>query len=331
MLESMRQGGQYSEFHMKGVSWNIMKASTNNGNGKLMTLREAVTKYVHDGCSVSLGGNNGRNAMCAAYEIVRQRKKDLRIIDENSLTCEDMLIGAGCVKKLETSWIGISLMDMSYNTRRAMEKGVPLKLEVDDYSNYSGSLRFLAGAMNLPFMPTRSLLGTDIPKFNKNVIIIDDPYESSPVALVPAAKPDVVFIPAQRSDSDGNAQVWGPVGCDDLRAKAAKHTVIICEEIVPKEEIERIPNMTTIPSYCVDAVVSEKFICHPWDCYGLYYWDLPFCMSYGSASQTYDGFTEWLDEWVFGVQDHYEYCSKVGWNRLQRLEKMERKLCRIPL
>lgn len=300
-------------------------------SSKLITLQEAVGRYVKDGCSISLGGNNGKNPMGVAYEIVRQGKKDLTIIDENSLTCEDLLIGAGCIKKLETSWLGISLMDMAYNFRRAMEHGVPRSIEVDDYSNFTGSLRLLAGAMNVPFMPTKSLLGTDIIKYNKNVKVIDDPYGGSPVALVPAANPDVTFVPVQRCDVQGNAQIWGPVGCDDLRAKAAKVTVIICEEIILTEEIERIPNMTTIPSYCVDAVVREKFICHPWDCYGYYYWDLPFCMDYGKMAKSYDMFKEWLDEWVFGVKNHHEYCEKVGWDRLLRLEDMAKKLNRIPV
>jgi glutaconate CoA-transferase subunit A len=298
---------------------------------KIMTLEEAVNKFVFDGCSVSLGGNNGKNPMGVAYEIIRQGKKDLVIVDENSLTCEDMLIGAGCVKKVETSWMGISLMDMAYNLRRAMEHGVPRTIEVDDYTNYTGSLRLLAGAMNVPFMPTKSLLGSDIPKFNKNITIIEDPYGGGPVALVPAAKPDVTFIPVQRCDVKGNAQVWGPVGCDDLRAKAAIVTVIICEEIITTEEIERMPNMTTIPSYCVDAVVPQKFICHPWDCYGYYYWDLPFSMGYGEKASSYEGFREWLDEWVFGVKTHSEYCGKVGWERLMRLEAMAKKLNRIPV
>jgi glutaconate CoA-transferase subunit A len=215
--------------------------------------------------------------------------------------------------------------------RRAMEHGVPRPIEVDDYTNYTGSLRLLAGAMNIPFMPTKSLLGSDIPKFNKNIKIIEDPYEGGKVALVPAAKPDVAFVPVQRCDVRGNAQVWGPVGCDDLRAKAAKKTVIICEEIIPTEEIERIPNMTTIPSYCVDAVVHERFICHPWDCYGYYYWDLPFCMAYGKKANAYETFIEWLDEWVLGVKNHTEYWNKVGWDRLMRLEAMARKLNRIPV
>lgn len=300
-------------------------------SSKIMTLQEAVGRYVKDECSISLGGNNGKNPMGVAYEIVRQGKKDLTIMDENSLTCEDMLIGAGCIKKLETSWLGISIMDMAHNFRRAMEKGVPRTIEVNDYTNYSGSLRFLAGAMNIPFMPTKSLLGSDIPKFNKNIKIIDDPYGGGPVALVPAANPDVTFIPVQRCDEKGNAQVWGPVGCDDLRAKAAKATVIICEEIISTEDIERIPNMTTIPSYCVDAVVHERFICHPWDCYGYYYWDLPFVMTYGTMAKSHDTFRKWLDEWVYGVKNHFEYCAKVGWDRLFRLEDLEKKLNRIPL
>lgn len=295
---------------------------------KRMSLAESVRIFVKDGCTLTLGGSNGRNTMAPVYEIIRQGKKNLTIIDENSLMPEDVLIGAGCVKRWESSYFAISMMNMSYNFRRAIENGT---IEFEDYSNYTGSLRFLAGALNVPFMPTQSLLGTDIPKYNKNIKVIEDPYSGRPIALVPAAQPDVAIIPVSRASKEGNAQIWGHVGTDELRAKASKHTVVICEELISAEDIMRIPNMTTIPSYCVDAVVELPYNCHPFDCYGYYYYDLIFCSDYGSAARTYDGFRRWLDEWVYGVNDHEGYCEKVGWDRLHRLTEMAHKIARIPL
>ena len=117
-------------------------------------------------------------------------------------------------------------------------------------------MRYLAGALNLPFMAIRSMLGSDILKYNKRIKTIDDPYEGKPVALVPAAKPDVAIIHVQRADVMGNAQVWGFTGNDENKVRAAKHTIITCEEIVSSEEIRRNANLTIIPFYCVDAVVQ---------------------------------------------------------------------------
>jgi len=174
------------------------------------------------------------------------------------------------------------------------------------------------------------MLGSDIPKYNENIKIIKDPYGGGPIALIPAANLDVAFIPVQRCDVKGNAQIWGHWGSDDVRAKAAKATIIICEEIIPTEEIEHVPNMTTIPSHCVDAVVCERFSCHPWDCYGYYYTDMPFLLEYANGQNLTDTFKQWLEEWVFGVKNHTEYCRKVGWERLMKLETMAKKLNRIP-
>lgn len=296
-----------------------------------MTLRDAVHEFVSDGHSLTFGGFCGRNSQAGAYEIVRQGKRDLRLIDDSPTDQVDILIGAGCVKNLEIAWQGVSIFALASNFRRAIEKGVPHTVEVEDYSNYAAGLRFLAGAMNVPFLPTRSLLGSDIPRYNRKIRIIDDPYGGKPVALVPAAHPDTTIIHVQRADVRGNAQIWGHLANDENKARAAKRTVITCEEIVPEEAIFRIPNMTAIPSYCVDAVVQVAYASHPWSCYGYYSHDVLFQRDYARSNETHEGFLEWLNKWVLSCEDHQHYCEMMGTERLAEIARMEQALNRIPI
>jgi glutaconate CoA-transferase subunit A len=240
-----------------------------------------------------------------------------------------LLVGAGCIKRWEGAYLGYGAIGLAPNIRRAVEKGVPQPIEVEDWSNAAISMRYLAGALNIPFMATRSMLGSDILKYNKRIKVINDPYEGKPLALVPAVRPDVAFIHVQRADAMGNAQVWGFTGNDENKVRAAKHTVITCEEIVSPEEIRRNGNLTIIPFYCVDAVVQVPYGCHPQSCYGYYAYDVLFCGEYHKTSSTREGFLKWLDTYVFGCEDHNAYCNKVGWSRLQKLTYLERQFNRI--
>lgn len=298
---------------------------------KVMTLKDAVQRFVRDGSSLTLGGFCGRNSQAVAYEIIRQRKGNLTFIDDSPTDQLDILIGAGCIKRVEIAWHGVSIFALARNFRRAVEEGVPRLIEMEDYSNYAAGLRFLAGAMNVPFLPTRSLLGSDIPQYNKRIKIIEDPYDGEPIALVPAASPDVAIIHVQRADVRGNAQIWGHLANDENKARAAKHTIITCEEIFPEEEILRIPNMTTLPFYCVDAVVEVPYGSHPWSCYGYYYHDVIFQRDYAKYNETYEGFLGWLDEWVLRCEAHADYLKKVSQKRLLELTKMEKALNKIPI
>lgn len=298
---------------------------------KVLPLKEAVKRFVLDGSSLTLGGFCGRNSQAAAFEIVRQGKKELLFVDDSPTDQLDVLIGAGCVRKLEIAWHSVSIFARAMNFRRAVEKDLPHKIDVEDYSNYAAGLRFLAGAMNVPFLPTKSLLGSDIPKYNKRIKVMNDPYEGGPVALVPAASPDVAIIHVQHADKRGNAQIWGHLANDENKARAARHTVISCEKIVSEQTLRQIPNMTCIPFYCVDAVVEIPYGSHPWSCYGYYYHDVDFQRNYVQWNETYDGFLKWLDEWVLSVEDHADYCGKVGSQRLNELTEMEHAINRIPL
>jgi len=174
---------------------------------------------------------------------------------------------------------------------------------------------FLAGAMDLPFVPTRSMLETDIPEYNDDLEVIEDPLGSGTRSYSSPARPDVAIIHVQRCDPMGNAQILGNVVNDHLKARAAEHTIVTCEELVSTDEIRRQPELTRIPFYTVDAVAEVPFGSHPWHCYGQYYADLPFYREYGLRSQDREEFLEWLEEWI---RPHDEYLEKVGptdWKR----------------
>lgn len=292
---------------------------------KRMNLKDAVDKYVTDGCSIALGGMGARDPVAATYEIIRQKKRNLTLITDSKMDSGCWLIGAGCVGKLEAAYCWIGSIGTGINYRRAVEKGIPRKIEVEEYSNSSASLRFLAGAMGIPFLPTKSLLGSDIPKYNSKIKIIQDPYsnEDNPIALVPAANPDVAIIHVQHADIEGNCQIYGILVNDMNIARAAKKVIVTCEKIVPTSEIRKNPNMTAIPGYCVDAVVEVPYGAHPFFVVGYYWCDLPFRRNVIAANATHEGFEAWLDEWVYGVKDFDEYLEKLGKDRLEKLTKME--------
>jgi glutaconate CoA-transferase subunit A len=297
---------------------------------KRITLTEAVARYVTDGCSIAFSGISSREPVAAAYEIMRQGKRNLTFVTDSSADTAELLIAGGCLSRLESAYVWVGVIGQGFNFRRAVEEGVPNYLEIEEYSNLGISARFMAGACGLPFMPTRSMLGSDIVAGNPRIRVIDDPYGSGPVALVPASRPDVAFIHVHRADMAGNAQIWGMLMNDDNLARAAEKTVLLCEEIIATEEIRKIPNMTVIPSYCVDAVVEMPFAAHPLSIAGYYWMDIPFRRRMMAAAQSREAMVAWMDEWVYGPKDRTAYLEKLGPTRLARLRELEHDNYRIP-
>ncbi len=252
------------------------------------------------------------------------------MITTSTMDITNILIGAGCIRKVEGAYVWIGSVGSGLNYRRAVEKGIPVKLELEEYTNYASSLRFLAGSMNIPFMATRSILVSDIPKYNDKIKIIMDPYTGSPVALVPAANPDAAFIHVQKADLSGNGQIWGILMNDLVIARAAKKLVITCEEIISTREIRKMPNLTAIPSYCVDAVVEVPFCSHPMWTAGYYWCDLPFRRNFMLYNKMQESFEQWVKEWVIDTGSWQGYLDKLGHDRLNKLAQMEHDNYRIP-
>jgi len=297
---------------------------------KVASLREVVNEFVADGSEVCLGGFVGRAAMAAVHEIVRQQKKDLTIISDSEVDPAEVIISAGCVKRLITSYTWIGIIGSGLSFRRAAEKEIPRPIEVVEYSNLAIAMMFMAGALNVPYMPLRSMVGSDLPKCNPNIKITEDPYTGKTISLVPALRPEVAFVHVQRADKMGNAQIWGMLANDINIARAAKRVVITCEEIIPTREIRKIPNMTAIPYYCVEAVVEIPFAAHPLGVAGYYWVDSPFRKYFMNANKSYECITSWIKEWILDIDSHDDYMRKLGAERLARLRRMELDNYKIP-
>jgi glutaconate CoA-transferase subunit A len=295
---------------------------------KRMTLKEAVSSFVKDGFSLCFSGMGGEQCMAHTYEVIRQGKKDLVLIGDSPCDSGDLLAGAGALRRMEIAFCSCAVAGLAKNFRRAVEKGIPRYVEVADWSNYTIGLRFLAGAMNIPYIPTRALLGSDLPVYNKDIRISEDPWTGEPIALVPAAEPDTAFVHVSRADMRGNGQMFGFSSNAENMARAAKHTVLTCEELVSTDTIRASGNLTIIPEYCVDAVVELPYACHPWNMPYAYAYDIPFHSEQIARFSTREGYEEWMDEWCYGLRDHDDYIEKVGRGRLAELSRIEKEFCK---
>ena len=176
---------------------------------KVMTEKEAVETFLKDGESFTLGGAlSSRRCFSVAREIIRQRKKDLTFIDTAAGVETTMLVGGGCIRKLRLGYFIMRTAGIKVDSTilRAMKEGIPSPLELEDYSQYHIAMGFLAASLDVPYLPTRSSLGTDFFKYNSVLRVENDPFENKPIVLVPAISPDVGFISVQRADRRGNAR-----------------------------------------------------------------------------------------------------------------------------
>jgi len=283
---------------------------------KVMTLKEAVARFVRSGCSVGLGGQNiGRCAMAAMHEIVRQGHRDLTIYGCNLSISMDLLVGAGLVRRCESGTGNLERFGSTFSWRRGIEQGT---LEVEDYSHLSMVSRFLAGEMGLPFMPVKSLLGSDILTYSsgsgfKKFDVIDNPWNrGEPVVLVPAATPDVSIIHVQKADPLGNLIIEGFATHEPEMVRASHHTIVTCEDLVETEDVRRDPERTTIAYPHVSAVVHQPWGAHPTSTYRYYDYDGDEIARYQAvAREGGEAYRRYLDEYVYGCATFEEYLAKV--------------------
>ena len=286
---------------------------------KICTMSEAVSRYVDDGRTVAIEGFTAFICFAAAHEIIRQRKQDLTLCRLTPDLVYDQMIAAGVAGKLIFSYLGNPGVGSLYCIRRAVEKGIPRPLAVEEYSHFGMVGRYLAGASNLPFFPLRSYSGSDLPQANPNIRFVDSPYGDGAIAVVPPLKPDVAFVHAQRADVQGNTQLWGLVGVQKEVAFAAAKVVVVVEEIVDEDVIRRDPNRTLIPGLIVDAVVHEPYGAHPSYVQGYYDRDNAFYLDWDERSRDAAATEAWLQEWVYGVPDRATYLARLGQARLDSL------------
>jgi glutaconate CoA-transferase, subunit A len=314
---------------------------------KLCTMRDAIARLVPDGASVAMGtALESLIPFAAGHELIRQRRRDLTLVGPISDMLFDQLIGAGCVARVISAWVGNVSAGLGHNYRRAVEQGVPRPLEVVDHSNYTLGLALLAGAHGVPYLPTRSVLGSDLPVSNPTLQIVPSPVPlpsqrpnsggspaslhppriegdggGQPVSLVlvPALEPDVAILQVQRADADGNAHAWGNLGVTREAGMASRRVILVAEEVVPREVILSDPNRVLLPGFRVDAVVHEPFGAHPSPVQGYYGRDHASFDEYHAETRTPEGFASWLAEWVEGVPDRATYLARLGEARRRAL------------
>lgn len=286
---------------------------------KLITMREAVERYVEDGSTLAIEGFTAFICFAAAHEIIRQRKRDLVLCRLTPDLIYDQMIAAGVAAKLVFSYLGNPGVGSLHCIRRAVEKAIPRPLEIEEYSHFGMVGRYTAGAADLPFFPLRSYLGSDMPAANDRIQFVDNPYGEGQIAVVPPLKPDITFVHAQRADIHGNTHLWGLLGTQKEVAFASKKVVVVVEEIVDEDMIRRDPNRTLIPGLIVDAVVHEPYGAHPSYVQGYYDRDNDFYLKWDEWSRDQETTEAWLEEWVYALPDRAAYLDKLGRETLERL------------
>ena len=293
---------------------------------KLLSMHEAIAQFVPDGASVVMGtALESAIPFAAGHELIRQHRKNLTLIGPISDILFDELIGAGCASQVVAAWVGNVSAGLGHNYRRAVERQIPGPLNVQDHSNFSIALALLAAGLGAPYIPTRSLLGSDLPKTNPSLHIAASPLNGERVMLVPALVPDVTILHVQRCDVEGNAHAWGNLGISEEAALAARRIILCAEEIVPHEVIVSDPNRVLAPGFKVCAVVREPGGAHPSPLQGYYNRDHEFYHEYHQASRTREGFEQWLHGWVLDIQDRADYLRRLGDTRWQTLQLREHR------
>ncbi len=287
---------------------------------KVMSMKEAVSKFVRDGDTAYLAGFTHLIPFAAGHEIIRQRKKDLTLCRATPDIIYDQMIAVGCAKKIVFSYAGNPGVGSLRCFRRATEKGVPKALEIEEYTHFGLSGRLFAGATNMPFLPLRTNLGSDLPAQNPNIRSVADPYTGDEVSVVPPLKPDVAVVHVQRCDASGNAHIWGIVGEQKDAAFAAKKVILTAEEIVSEDVIRSDPNRTLIPDFIVHAVVHEPWAAHPSYTQGYYDRDNEFYVQWDEITKEHGTTLKYLDEWVYDVEDRAAYVKKLGPEKLAKLK-----------
>jgi glutaconate CoA-transferase subunit A len=281
---------------------------------KLSALSEAVVS-IAGGAHVALSGfATSRCAMAFAHEVIRQGIKELTVSQCVLGMDADILVGAGAVARIVSGGGSRGRFGQHHCINRGIEQGT---LVAEEYSSLSIAFRYLAGSLGLPFIPTRSLRGSDILKRLREVAPseigdVDDPFTGENWLVLKPLLPDVAVVQVQIADEDGNAWILGARWVNEEQVKASKRAIVITEQLVPTEVIRREPERTVIPGFRVSHVVHLPFATHPSNLYRAYDYDPDHIAEYAEASKTEEGFQEYLDKYVYGVKDHWDYLELLG-------------------
>jgi glutaconate CoA-transferase subunit A len=277
-----------------------------------MSMADAIARFVPDGSTVAMGTSlEPLSPFAAGHEMIRQERHDLELVGPISDALFDQLIGAGCARRVTAAWVGNVSEGLGHCYRRACEEKVPRSLEVRDHSNFSISLALWAAAWNVPSLPTRTLLGSDILHINPDLVAAEG------LVQVKAVRPDVAIVHVQRADEMGRAHAWGPLGVTEEAGLAADRVILTCEELVETTVTLSDPNRILFPETKVVAVVHEPGGAHPSPVQGFFKRDHAFYRNYAEQSRSVGGYQAWLKRWVLEVPDRATYLSLIDVDSLR--------------
>ena len=267
----------------------------------ITTLHEAVASLVHDGDTVALEGFTHLIPFAAGHELIRQGRRDLRLVRMTPDLIYDQLIGAGCAASLRFSWGGNPGVGSLHRFRDAIERGWPRPLAIQEHSHADMANAYVAGASALPFAIMRGYVGSDLPKHNPLIRFIDCPFTGERLAATPAVRLDVAIVHAQKADRRGNVLMWGIVGVQKEAVLAAKRAIVTVEEIV--DELEPWPNAVILPRWAVTAVCPVAGGAFPSYAQGYSTRDNRFYRHWDAISRDRERFTAWIGRHVTGTGD----------------------------
>ena len=295
------------------------------GEKPILTLKQAVSRYIADKQEILIGGFAFSDPTALAHEIIRQNRKGLYVMKTSGGVLVDQLVGAGCVDKLLSCHVWNSVGPVpAHCFRRAVEKGTPNTIQIEEMSFGAFTTALIAGACDFPFMPTTPVQGaghfTQRTFLPKKFAIVDNPFGGGPVCIVPPLKPALGVFHVHRVDKYGNAQVFGPTAEMRFALAACRKLIVIAEELVDTDVIRERPEATIAPGFMVDGMVIEPWAAHPTDSYGYYHRDLEHHALYGEISKTDEGFARYRDEWILATGSHSGLLRKLGEERISELQ-----------
>jgi len=264
---------------------------------RVLSLQDAIAEFLHDGDTVAMEGFTHLIPFAAGHEVIRQRKRDLTLVRMTPDLIYDQLIGMGCARRLIFSWGGNPGVGSLHRFRDAVEKGWPQPLEIEEHGHAGMAAAYAAGAANLPIAILRGYVGTDLARVNANVRFIEDPFTGQQLAAIPALRPDVAIIHAQRADRAGNVLIEGIVGVQKEAVLAAARAVVTVEEIVDDLR-PASPNSVVLPSWTIDAIAEAPGGARPSYAHGYYRRDNAFYTAWDGIARERETFQGWMHEHV---------------------------------
>jgi glutaconate CoA-transferase subunit A len=293
-----------------------MPPATDGAKSKLMPLAQAIGQHLPDGATVFVGGFGHAVPFAAAHEFIRQGKRDLTLCRSGTDILFDQAIAAGCVRKVIFGYIGNPGVGLAHAFNRAMAAGT---LDIEEWTNFSMVLRFHAARLGVPFLPADILRAGDIGGASIDVHAVTCPYTGRELSAIPALKPDVALIHAQRADATGNVQFWGIDGDSREGALAADTIIATVEEMVPADVVAGAPERTMVPAHRVAAVSLVPGGAHPSYVQDYYGRDDAHYAEYDKISRKAGELSAYLDKYVHGVADRAGYLELFDRARLKKL------------